>query len=96
MKEFARTFYKSKAWQRTRDGYASSVGGLCEECLTKGLYKPGEIVHHMQPLTPDNISDPSIALAWDNLELLCRDCHAAKHGSVKQYRVDEFGRVCIL
>ena len=73
MKEFAKSFYKSKAWQHTRSEYAASVGGLCEACLRKGLYKAGEIVHHKKELTPDNITDPTVALSWDNLELLCRD-----------------------
>lgn len=95
MKEFAKAFYKSKAWQHTRDAYAASVSGLCEECLKRGIYKAGEIVHHRQALTPDNISNPSVALAWDNLELVCRDCHAKEHGGTKRYKVDEMGRVHI-
>ena len=95
MKEFAKKFYKSKAWQNTRDAYAASVGGLCEDCLERGLYKAGEIVHHKRALTPENISDPLVTLAWDNLKLLCRDCHAKEHGSVKRYKVDEFGKVTI-
>ena len=28
MQEFAKAFYKSRAWQRTRDAYAASVGGF--------------------------------------------------------------------
>lgn len=28
-----------------------------------------------------NIGNPSIALGEDNLELLCRDCHAIEHTS---------------
>ena len=55
MREFAKEFYKSKAWQRCRNGYAASMGGLCEDCLARGLYQPGEIVHHMIELTPENI-----------------------------------------
>lgn len=93
MKEFAKAFYKSKVWQNTRDAYASSVGWLCEDCMTKGLYKAGEIVHHKQALTPENINDPSVTLAWGNLKLVCRNCHAKEHGNVKRYKVDEFGRV---
>ena len=88
MREFAKAFYKSKAWQRCRDGYAASVGGLCEDCLAKGLYRPGEIVHHMTELTPDNINDPAVSLSWSNLRLLCRDCHAKRHGARRRYRVD--------
>ncbi|WP_367950550.1 HNH endonuclease signature motif containing protein [uncultured Gemmiger sp.] len=93
MREFAKAFYKSKAWQRCREGYVSSVGGLCEDCLAKGLYQPGEIVHHMVELNPANINDPAVALSWENLRLLCRDCHAKRHGSHKRYRVDASGRV---
>lgn len=91
--EFAKVFYRSKAWQRCRSEYAKSVGHLCERCLTKGIYKPGEIVHHKIEITPDTINNPAVTLSWDNLELVCRDCHAKLHGSVKRYRVDEMGRV---
>lgn len=93
MREFAAAFYKSKAWQRARDAYAASVGGLCEDCLAKGIYQAGEIVHHKRALTPENIADPSVALGWGNLRLLCRDCHAKAHGGAKRYKVDECGRV---
>lgn len=95
MKEFSKKLYKSKAWQHTRKAYVSSVGGLCEECLRHGLYRAGEIVHHKQPLTPENINNPAITLSWDNLELLCRDCHGKAHGNIKRYKVDEMGRVKI-
>ena len=95
MKEFAESFYKSKAWQQCRSSYSKSVGGLCECCLKRGLVKAGEIVHHKVKLSPDNINDPAVALSWDNLELLCRDCHAKAHGSAKRYKVDEIGRVTI-
>lgn len=62
--------------------------------MKKGIYKRGEIVHHKNHITQDNIDDPEIALSWDNLELLCRDCHAGEHGKKKKrYTVDECGRV---
>lgn len=89
---FAKAFYQSRRWQQCRDGYAKSVGGLCERCLASGLYTPGEIVHHKVPLTPENIDDPSVALDWSNLELVCRTCHGLEHRS-KRYFVDEFGHV---
>lgn len=95
MKEFARTFYKGKAWQNTRKAYVKRVGGLCEECLKQGIYRAGEIVHHKIELTPENINDPVISLSWDNLILLCRDCHAKAHGNKKRYKVDEFGRAIV-
>lgn len=94
MKDYAERLYKSKRWQDTRNAYASSVGGLCELCLAKGYIVPGEIVHHKIHITPDNINDPYVTLNWDNLQLVCRDCHAQIHlGTEKRYRVDEMGRV---
>lgn len=93
MREFAEAFYKSKAWQATREAYAASAGRLCEACLSQGVCRAGEIVHHKRELTPENIGDPAVTFSWDNLQLLCRDCHAKAHGRVKRYRVDAFGRV---
>lgn len=93
MQSFAEKFYKSKPWQRSSGDYKASVNGLCESCKRKGLIVPGEIVHHKIKLTPQNIDDPAVTLAWSNLELLCRKCHAKAHGSTKRYRVDSFGRV---
>ena len=78
-REFAKSFYSSKAWQDCRDGYKAYRNHLCENCLARGLYVPGEIVHHIVELTPDNITDPSVSLNWDNLRLVCRDCHAEEH-----------------
>lgn len=97
MQEWAKDFYKSKAWKTTRTAYAKSVGGLCERCLVRGLYKPGEIVHHKVHLSPENISDPTVSLGWGNLELVCRDCHAELHksGSGRRYRVDGTGKVIL-
>lgn len=93
-REFARQFYSSEAWNQCRSGYKKSVGGLCEHCLAKGQYVPGEIVHHKIHITPQNISRPEIVLDWNNLELLCRECHAEMHGrKKKRFKVDEMGRV---
>ena len=95
MQEYAKAFYSSKAWKDTRDAYRRYRGGLCEPCLAKGLYTAGEIVHHKTPITPDNINDPAITLSFDNLLLVCRDCHAAIHDRRKRrYKLDELGRVC--
>ena len=94
MREFAESFYKSKAWQSCRDAYARSRGGLCESCARQGLVEPGEIVHHIRHLTPENINDPTVTMGWSNLELLCRDCHAQRHSKRRRrYRVDARGQV---
>ena len=94
MKPFAERFYKSTAWQNTRNAYWSSKQGLCEICLSRGKYKPCEIVHHKIELTPNNIDDPNITLDWNNLQCVCRECHAEVHGKrQRRYTIDEFGRV---
>lgn len=85
-KPFAEKFYKSFAWRDCRNSYAAYRGHLCEACLRRGVLARGEIVHHKTELTPDNIDDPSIALNWDNLELLCRFCHAEVHDQRKNCR----------
>ena len=97
MKDFARAFYSSKAWKDTRTAYAKSKRNLCELCLEQGLYKPCEIVHHKIILTPENITDPSVTLDWNNLQCVCRDCHATIHDKRKRrYKIDDLGRVSII
>lgn len=96
MKEYARAFYKSQAWKNTRDAYARSRGWLCERCMRAGLPVPGEIVHHKIWLTPENINDTSVTLDWDNLELVCRQCHADEHekkGTRKRWEVMPDGTI---
>ena len=83
---FARKFYDSRAWRVCREGYAESKRHLCER-------------HHKTKLTPANITDPSITLNWDNLELLCKDCHLAEHETHRErptrWKTDEEGRVIL-
>lgn len=78
-KPYAKQFYSSKAWQTCRNEYAKKVGLLCENCLKQGIYKPGVIVHHKIEIDPITIEKPEITLNFDNLELLCRECHAQRH-----------------
>lgn len=75
-KDFALAFYRSKAWLDCRKAYISSVYGLCEGCKDG---TPGRVLHHKILLNKDNITNPDIALNWDNLEYLCVDCHAIRH-----------------
>ncbi|MBO7668550.1 MAG: HNH endonuclease [Firmicutes bacterium] len=95
MKEWARAFYLSPEWRATREAYAAAVGWLCEDCLSRGLYVPGKVVHHVTPLTPENIRDPKVSLAWNNLRLVCQDCHAEEHrrNDGKRYRIMADGTV---
>lgn len=81
-REFAKAFYHSKAWRKTRDKYYHHQHGLCERCARAGKLTQGEIVHHIQHLSPQNIDNPMITLNFDNLMLVCRDCHALEHGEI--------------
>lgn len=82
------------------------ANGLCERCARMGKLTPARLVHHKIPLTPNNISDPNIAVNPDNLEALCYECHDDVHralgvgygggrGVPEEPRVgfDEFGNV---
>ena len=105
-RDFSRAFYSSKAWRsvqasymrqpvQTRRGTCPPL--MCERCfeLTARLV-PAEIVHHIHPLSPENIDDPDVTLSTDNLMRVCRDCHAQLHSSsdfVPRVAFDEQGRV---
>ena len=93
-KDFSRKFYKTKAWKRTREAYYKQSGGLCEICLSQGKIVPGEIVHHKVELTPNNINNPAVTLSFDNLQLVCRECHAKLHENRRRYYIDDNGN-CI-
>lgn len=86
--DFARHIYNSKAWKGTaknkyKDGIRHMIvvkyNYLCAECG-----QTGDEVHHIIPLTPNNINDYSIVYGADNLILLCFDCHKAKHSKHKK------------
>src|SRR5690606_3153164 len=74
MKPWARKFYQSREWKRTREVYIRLRHGLCERGGAGG-----KIVHHKIYLTPQNINDPTVTLNFDNLELLCQECHNREH-----------------
>ena len=99
-REGTKQLYQSQAWKETRRAYLHSVGGLCEKCLAKGIITPAEIVHHKIPLTEENIKDLNISLSWDNLQALCRICHAEVHEEIyrgkRRYKVHKDGSVSII
>lgn len=87
-------FYATNAWKQTRHAYAKSVGGLCERCAKRGKIVPGVEVHHKVRLTEQTVKDPKVALSWDNLELLCGECHHAEHRkSKRRWEFTEDGRL---
>jgi len=94
-------FYVSGTWRRCRKAFADSKGNLCERCLKRGKVNAGEKdrpleVHHKIPLTVENIHDPKVTLNWNNLELLCKDCHdEERERKQKRWKVGPDGKVIL-
>lgn len=83
MREFAKGFYQSSQWRKCRNAYFQMKHGLCERCS-----ETGKIVHHKKYLNESNINDVEITLSFDNLELLCQDCHNKEHNEKYGINVD--------
>ncbi|MCD8878094.1 HNH endonuclease [Staphylococcus kloosii] len=73
-KSVSESFYKSKRWQKCRNGYMSAQHYICERC--GGL---ASICHHKVWLNESNVHDPMTTYNWDLLEALCIDCHNQEH-----------------
>ena len=71
-KEWAKSFYKSRACRHPRPALPPRDMFTCEECGARATE-----VHHEIELTPGNIDDPAIALNPKLLHSLCHDCHTA-------------------
>lgn len=48
----------------------------------------GDIVHHKKYISSKNIYNPEVTLNFDNLELLCRDCHNKEHFAEDEFALD--------
>lgn len=110
MRDFANNFYGRIAWKEIRDATMRRDHWLCQDCLQKGMFVPAEEVHHIIPLTPENINDVRITLNQNNLISLCRECHKQRHIAMaesngkaqnlgekrkRRYSVDAFGFVTV-
>lgn len=84
-------FYQSKVWEQTRNAYYKSKLGMCERCNS---CNGKMIVHHKVYINDRNVNDYSITLDFNNLELLCIDCHNKEHFKNKiPYEFDEQGNL---
>ena len=83
-KEFSRAIYNGRRWRKSAKAYAESRCYICERCRNKFARRDGKrkrwMVHHRQPLTKENVHDDLLVYGWDNLQLLCIECHNAVHG----------------
>lgn len=94
-KEFARKFYNSTRWRKCAKVFAQSKLYICEMCHNKTVARKGTdgqrfIVHHKVSLTPQNINNFDIAYGWDNLMLLCLECHNKIHSRDNNTRTMHF------
>jgi len=48
----------------------------------------GYMVHHKQYLNKNNIYDANITMGFENLELLCIDCHNKEHFELREFTED--------
>lgn len=74
--------YSKAQWRTARRAALVRDNGLCQECLKKGIVKPGTEVHHVTELSDDNKHDWNIAYNIDNLVTLCMECHSNIHNGV--------------
>lgn len=74
--------HRESAWQRGYDGDWIAVrdkhrneNPLCEHCLLEGITRPMKEVDHIIPFKG---KDDPLRLDQNNLQSLCRQCHAKK------------------
>jgi len=72
--ESAGNFYSSSAWVKLRN-YKRLLNPICESCEKLGLVIPYHTIDHIKPITEGG--EP---LELENLQTLCRQCHAIKTG----------------
>jgi 5-methylcytosine-specific restriction protein A len=70
----AGNFYSSSAWLKLRN-YKRLLNPICESCENLGLIIPFNTIDHIKP-----ISEGGEPLDLNNLQTLCRQCHAIKTG----------------
>ena len=91
-RDFAKQFYRSKAWRQARALALRRDMFTCRDCGGRATE-----VHHVRELSPDNIDNPEIALGLDNLMSLCTACHSARTAGAcdlgEDYAFDVDGQV---
>jgi 5-methylcytosine-specific restriction protein A len=73
-------FYQSRTWRNLRDHFIK-LNPLCVECAKINIFVPANIVDHIKP-----ISEGGSELDSNNLQSLCKSCHAVKTGKETKQR----------
>lgn len=78
--EWAIKFYNSKAWQDLRWKRILEENFTCQECHENYILTPEKLIgHHSVELSPQNITDPNIALNSSLIKIVCKKCHDKVH-----------------
>ena len=89
-------FYSRKEWTTTRAYYAY-LNPHCEHCLKKepSIIKALDEVHHIRPLTLDDISNNNLDILYSeqNLMSVCRQCHTINHNRDEKINYKLFDRM---
>ena len=71
--------YQDVRWQRLRVAYLADHP-LCEECQRQGVVREAVDVHHVRSFMDfEGARRIEVALDYDNLMALCKECHQALH-----------------
>lgn len=76
-------FYNSPQWKKVRALYKLHKHNICERCGGIGYF-----VHHKVYIDSTNIFNPEVTLNFENLELLCKDCHNKEHFTANEFTAD--------
>ena len=77
-RELRQKGYNTTAWRNAREAYLTEHP-LCENCLSRGVVKPAEHVHHKRsPFKGDDVNW-TLLLDPNNLQALCAECHRLEH-----------------
>lgn len=86
-KDIYQKIYQNKRWKRLRK-YKFSLDPLCELCLSEGILKPTEEIHHVVPF--QSATDPAeierLAFDLDNLQSLCIKHHKIVDNLIRKRR----------
>ena len=77
---WAKKFYNSNQWRTLRQRLIVEAHFLCALCGDSYLKDSSLLVaHHINELSPNNVTDPNVALNPRNIQIICRRCHDKIH-----------------